>query len=156
MSSEAIDEYLATESRSKIVLTGDRVELDCNASTSRPPDWYLKRHGSNADELINANSNISHAYRILSKGLGHASLIIDSVLPTLAGRYECLDIDLKCKLFVEVTVVGKNIFATSLKEFKSLLFLEITTTTVITLMVYEDELIKGLKRETELVCHFFI
>lgn len=119
MYSEIVDAYLQTESSDNIVLLGDKVELDCITNTSRPPDWYLTRHGSNIREFINGNgqaySNISNAYRIVSKDFGHVTLLIDSVLPTLAGRYECQDREDKYKLSAEVTIVGKDNFCNIIK-----------------------------------------
>lgn len=111
--SESVDEYLQTESHYKIVFRGETVELDCTKSC----EWHFTRCDSNDSESIDVRSkNSSNAYKIKSKHDGRATFIIDHVLPKHAGKYECLDSDNEYKLSVEVTVVGKDIFSTSLRQ----------------------------------------
>lgn len=116
MSSESVDGYKIAESNSSSVLLDGRVELHCITNTSRPLEWYFAPNDSDISEFINGSSD-SDAYRIVSEGLGHSTLIIDHVLLTHAGRYECQDIDkADYKLSVDVTVVGMDIFTASLKQ----------------------------------------
>src|SRR6218665_2207376 len=134
----SVDEYAQTESRYRIALLGERVELDCFGNTSRPLEWYFTLYGSNESEFINGSSqtddaNVTDAYRIVNDDLGHSTLIIGNVLLTHAGRYECRDVDNDYKLFVEVTVLGKDILHMCYKT-NSLFFFVETAMTVIIMM----------------------
>ena len=114
--SETVDEHKQKETRYRIALLGDKVELDCFTDTSSPLEWYFK-NGSNEREFINgssqADSNVTDAYRIVSETFGQETLVIDHVLLKHAGKYECNDGDKKYKLSVELTVVGEDIFRTN-------------------------------------------
>lgn len=112
--SESVDGFTHTESRDQIVLLGDKVELDCSYNSSKSLKWYFTRYGHS--KSININSELSSkAYGINSKHDGQVTLIIHDVLSELAGEYVCNDID-TYKLTVEMTVLGKEIFSTSLKQ----------------------------------------
>lgn len=112
--SETVDGFTHTESRNQIVLLGDTVELDCSYNSSKSFKWYFIRFGHNKSTNINSKSS-SKAYGIKSKHDGQVTLIIHDVQSELAGEYVCNDTD-TYKLTVEMTVLGKEIFSTSLKQ----------------------------------------
>src|SRR6218665_2270492 len=111
--SEVIDGYLLTRPRDTVALLGDRVELDCITNTSHLLTWYVRRHSSQVDEWISLGNqtdlNISKSFRILSKETGQFVLVVDPVIMSLAGRYECNDGDEEPSS-AEVTLLRKDIF----------------------------------------------
>ena len=119
--SESVDGYILTAPRDTVALLGDRVELDCITNSSRSLDWHLIRLGSGTSEWISRGNqtrqNISDAFRILSKEVGQFALVIDPVLMSLAGRYECDDKDEVNPFSAEVTVLSKEIFETLSEQF---------------------------------------
>lgn len=114
MFSEVTDGYILTAPRETITLIGNRVELDCATNSSGTADWHFKRYGSSKPEWISRGNqtrqNISDAFRIMNKEVGHFVLVIDPVLISLVGRYECIDNDEEKTFAAEVTALSKDIF----------------------------------------------
>jgi len=117
----SMDTYLQGRPRDTVALLGDRVLLDCITNVSRSLVWHLRRHGSQSDVWISSGneiaSNISDSFKILSNEVGQFVLVIDPVLMSLAGRYECDDRDQVVPSFAHVALLSKDIFETVLEQF---------------------------------------
>src|SRR6218665_1666649 len=110
--SELIDGYLLTRPHDAIVFLGDIVVLDCVTNTSRLLDWRSTRGGGIDNEWISRDNiirpNISDSFRILSKEVGQFALVVNPVVMSLAGRYDCRDRDEEKPSSAEVTILSKQ------------------------------------------------
>ena len=109
--SELIDGYLLTRPRDTMALLEDIVVLDCITNTSRL-DWRSTRGGGIDNEWISRDNiirpNISDSFRILSKKVGQFALVVNPVVMSLAGRYDCRDRDEEKPSSAEVTILSKQ------------------------------------------------
>ena len=114
--SEVIDGFLITKPRDTVALLGDRVELDCVTNASHSLAWHWTAYGSGKYEWISRGTqkrpDVSEAFWILNTTVGQFALVIDTVLMSHAGRYECEDRDEMNPYHVEVTLLSKDIFTT--------------------------------------------
>src|SRR6218665_1754518 len=117
----SMDTYLQGRPRDTVALLGDRVLLDCITNVSRSLVWHLRRHGSQSHVWISSGNeiapSISDSFKILSNEVGQFVLVIDPVLMSLAGRYDCDDREEVVPSFAHVVLLSKDIFETVLEQF---------------------------------------
>lgn len=115
MVSDFADGYKRTDSSNEFALLGDTFKLSCVAKTSTPLRWDFTPYGSNVSEPINdngqADSNLTHACKVVSEGSDRTALMCDTVGTSIAGLYECHDIgETEYMYSIDVIVTGKEIW----------------------------------------------